>query len=152
MEENYSSEEYSKAYTELLIILKSISRKDLNKIPRDILQFYINKRDKNHNFVYNENLQFEEQNIMKLTMTLFANIYIKYLATDERREEIESQDKKELQEIEIKKQEMYSVDKLFKKRKENQVIESKETDIAIVEKKSIFIKIIEKVKKILKLT
>lgn len=118
MEGIYSKEEYQKAYTELLIILKSIAKEDLFKIPRDTIEFYISNSDKNHKFKYNPSLRFEEQNIMRLTIILFANLYIKYWATDERRKEIENQDKKELQEKMVRMQELYNSDNLFKKRTE----------------------------------
>lgn len=150
MEETYSKEEYSKAYTELLVILKCLPNKDLIKIPREILEFYKENRDQNHKFEYNDNLEFKEQNLMRLTMTLFANLYIKYLATEERKKEIEQQDRKELQKIENEKREKYDIEKIFEKRKEKQ--EYKNREIAVIEKKSIFSRIIDKVKQALKLT
>lgn len=150
--EIYSNEEYSRAYTELIEILRTISRTDLIKIPRDILQFYISNRDKNHKFIYNETLQFKDPNMMQLTKILFANLYVEYWATEERKKEIRKQDREELLRIEAEKQELYSVDDLFKKRKEMLVDKNEEISMIIVEKKNIFSRIIEKVRKWLKLT
>ena len=148
MEGIYSNEEYKKAYTELLIILNTIRKEDLIKIPRDTLQFYIKNRDKNHKFIYDSTLKFEEQNIMKLTIILFANLYIKYWATDERRKEIQLQDQKELQEIEIKTKELYNSDNLFEKRKQ----ETYEMAVVPVLKENFWLRLKRKIKKLLKLT
>lgn len=153
MEGVYSDEEYSKAYAELLIILKNIPREHLIKVPRDLIHFYIEKMDRNHKFTYDTNLQLNEQNIMHLTIILFSNLYLEYWATDERRKEVEEQDRVELLRLEAKKQEIYNVDNLFKnKQNETTINEPEETGLIIVEKKNIFLRIVEKVKKVLKLT
>ena len=149
--ENYSNEEYSKAYTELLEILKTISRTDLIKIPRETLQFYFSKRDVNHKFIYDENLQFKDPKMMQLTKILFANLYVEYWATAERKKRIKELDREELVRLETEKQELYSVDNLFKK-KENVANKIEETSIICIEKKNVFFRIIEKFKNWLKLT
>lgn len=150
MERVYSKEEYSKAYTELLIILKSLAKEDLKKIPRETLEFYIKNSDRNHKFKYEKNISFKEQNIMHLTIILFANLYLEYWASDKRKEEIKKQDRDELIRIEAKKQELYSVDNLFKKSNENVSEENNQTAMIIVEKKSIFTRVREWLRKFFK--
>ena len=78
----YTKEDYSNAYSELVIILNYIPKYSLRKIPIDEVEFYINNRNKDYKFVYDENNILENQNIMKLTKILLANLYINYLAED----------------------------------------------------------------------
>ena len=112
--EMYSNQEYKMAHTELLEILRHIPKKDLIKIPKDYINLCIEDSDRDYKFKYNINLNFEEQNIMKLTKILIINLYIKYWATEERKKEIKNAYREELYKEELKKQELYNPDKLFK--------------------------------------
>ena len=76
----YTNEDYSKAYSEVLEVLRHIPKKDLIKIPKDELMFYIKNMDNKHNYKYNFNITFEKQKLMRLSRIIISNIYIKYLA------------------------------------------------------------------------
>lgn len=150
----YTKEEYAKAYTELLEVLKYVSKSSFEKIPKENIEMYEKLKDKNYEYHYNGNLEIDEQNISHLTTILIANLYIKYWASEEERKNIEENDKKELEQIENEKRAMYNPDNLFiNKRK----IENKQSDVkpeenlslTIVENKNIFKRIIEKLKSII---
>lgn len=152
MVNTYTKEDYAKSYTELIEILKYVSNEDLKKIPKTKLETYMKNRDCNYNYIYNKELSFENQNILKLTKILIANIYIQYWASNEEREEIRNQDKKELYKIEMKKKEIYSTDNLFNKKTKTEVNCNQETSMIVIKKKNIIEKIIDKIKKKFKLT
>ena len=109
-------------------------------------------RDCNYNYIYNKELSFENQTILKLTKILIANIYIQYWASNEKRQEIRNQDKKELYNIEMKKKEIYSTDNIFKKKTKKEVNYNQITSMTVIKKKNIIEKIIDKIKKKIKLT
>lgn len=152
----YTKEDYAKAYTELLEILKYFSKESLEKLPKENIEMYNLEKDKNYNFTYNKELELDEQNISKLTIILIANLYIQYLASDEERNAIKERDKKELEFLENQKREMYTPDKIFENRKEvrvkdnieniDKIEQNENVSLSVVKKQNIFIKIIEKIK------
>lgn len=147
MIENYTKEEYAKAYTELLEILKHISKESLNKIPKEKLDMYNKNKDKNYTYKYDEQLEFEEQNILQLTRILIANLYIEYWAEEDEKNEIKQRDRKELEQIEKEKREKYNPDNLFNNKKS---IEKEEIlNISVIENKNIFKKLLEKIKRLI---
>lgn len=149
MEKVYTKEDYSKAYMELVEILKNVPREKLNKIPKELIYNYIKDMDKNHKYQYDVNLEFEEQETMHLTKILIANLYIQYWADDNERQQIKERERKELYELELSKKEKYNLGNLFKK-KDNQDIKQSQ-ELIIIEKKTILQKIIDKIKKLIKI-
>lgn len=152
---NYTKEEYAKAYTELLEILKYVSKSSFEKIPKENIEMYEKLRDNNYKYQYNTSLEIDEQDISHLTTILIANIYIKYWASEEERKKIEENDKRELEQIENEKKAIYNPDDLFIKNrkmesKQNNTEIEEELSLTIVENKSILKKIIEKLKSIIK--
>lgn len=152
---NYTKEEYAKAYTELLEILKYVSKSSFEKIPKENIEMYEKLKDNNYKYQYNTSLEIDEQNISHLTTILIANLYIKYWASEEERKYIEENDKRELEQIENEKKAIYNPDDLFiKNRKMESEQNNTETEeklsLTIVENKSILKKIIEKLKSIIK--
>lgn len=148
----YTKEDYAKSYTEIIEILKYFSKEDLSKIPKQIIEKYINDRDKDYKFLYDENLKLEEQNISKLTIILFANLYIEYFLDENERKIMEQNDIKELKLIEKEKQEKYSTENIFKNRKKQILPDNINVSLTVVENKGLIKKIIENIKKFLKLT
>lgn len=150
----YTKEDYAKAYTELLEVLKYVSKSSFEKIPKENIEMYEKLKDKNYEYHYNKNLEIDEQNISHLTTILIANLYIKYWASEEERKSIEENDKKELEKTENEKKAMYNPDNLFiNKRKienkQNDVKPEENLSLTIVENKNIFKRIIEKLKSII---
>lgn len=148
MEKVYTKENYAKAYTELIEILRNIPREDLNKVPKDVLKNYIENMDKNYTYKYDANLDFEEQEVSHLTQILIANLYIKYWADEAERQQIQDNEKKELYELELKKKDKYNPNNLFANREKQQVEEPK--DLIVVKDKNILQKIISKIKEMFK--
>ena len=148
---SYSDEEYKKAHVEVLEILKNISQADRNKIPKEYIYYCIEDSDSEYKFSYDLNKKFEEQRIMELTQILIANLYIKYWATEERRDEIKCNLQNELYDNNKKNNELYRYDKLFPQNNRQISVESNEKSLIII-KENFINKIIRRIKKILKLT
>ncbi len=148
----YTKEDYAKSYTELIEILKYISKSDLNKIPKDKIKNYIKNKDNDYIYIYDSKKNFENQNISKLTKILIANLYIEYWADEEEKAQIKINDRKEIYDIDNKNAEKYRTDNIFEKKKKRNEENVEETSLTIIKKKNFIQKIIEKIKKKLKLT
>ena len=141
---------YAKAYTELYEILKNISEKDLNKIPKEVLNMLEEKRDKEYNFKLEENIEFENQKLLRETKILLAILYRDYWATKEEKEKITQKWKNDI--IKNEEENKIKYNELFKNKKQPIIDEENENNLPIEPKKEkLFEKIICFIKKYLKL-
>ena len=95
--------QYANAYTEVLDILKHISKEDYEKIPKSKIKVFEENSNKNYNFTYDENKTLDEQNVSEITKVIIAILFRDYWATKEQRyiiikkqQEIKDQKQKEL--------------------------------------------------------
>lgn len=110
-----SNLEYANAYTEVLEILKHISKEEYNKVPQNKIKFYEINSNKNYTFSYNPNKTLEEQNVSKRARAVIAILFRDYWATPEQRDKILEKERYDTQKNEEEKRIKYNVDKLFKK-------------------------------------
>ena len=107
---------YAKAYTEVYEILKNIPNEDLNKIPEEVLHMLETKMDIEYKFKLQENIEFENQNLLRETKILLAILYRDYWATKEEKDRIISKWKNDIKIAEEKKKEVCNID-IFEKEK-----------------------------------
>ena len=95
--------QYANAYTEVLDILKYISKEDYEKIPKSKIKVFEENCNKNYSFTYDENKTLDEQNVSEITKVIIAILFRDYWATKEQRyviikkqQEIKEQKQKEL--------------------------------------------------------
>lgn len=95
--------QYANAYTEVLDILKYISKEDYEKIPKSKIKVFEENSNKNYSFTYDENKMLDEQNVSEITKAIIAILFRDYWATKEQRyviikkqQEIKEQKQKEL--------------------------------------------------------
>ena len=95
--------QYANAYTEVLDILKYISKEDYEKIPKSKIKVFEENSNKNYNFTYDENKTLDEQNVSEIAKAIIAILFRDYWATKEQRyiiikkqQEIKDQKQKEL--------------------------------------------------------
>ena len=104
-----------KALAEVNEILKYTDSSIVELIPLKIRDYIQNNMSVNSDFKVIENLDLFEQPISQEAKRILAEIYRRYICTDDERKELEILDKKQLaQEEELKKQ-MYNVNDLFKR-------------------------------------
>ena len=94
--------QYANAYTEVLDILKYISKEDYEKIPKSKIKVFEENSNKNYSFTYDENKTLDEQNVSEITKAIIAILFRDYWATKEQRYVII----KKQQEIKEKKKEL----------------------------------------------
>lgn len=114
MEDNYS-----KAYKEVIEILKYVPQESVNKIPQTMIDAFNIKMDKDYEFTVDINKSFEEQVLLDETKAIFANIFRDYWATPYQKERIEAKEKYDRQKAEQEKREEYNPNDIFKKKEIN---------------------------------
>ncbi len=132
--------EYANAYSEVLEILKNISKEDYEKVPSEKIDLFEKNANKNYNFQYDTNLTLDEQNVSKRTKAIIAILFRDYWATPEQREKILAKQNYDRIQIEKNKQKQYNVDNIFKNKEKK--AETVENSVSMVEyKEPIFARI-----------
>lgn len=148
---------YSIMCAEVLEILKYCPENDIIKIPKKLIKSLELNKSLNSNVIIDANKEIFEQNVTNETIIMMFIIFRNYWATEEEKKEIDII----LKENEIKYEELYSVDNLFKKNTintpkidSNEEVEktTKETEeTSLVEyHETIILKIIKLIKKFFK--
>lgn len=131
--------EYKIAYSEVLEILKYISKEEFNKVPQYMLEMFKNNASNENQFIYDPDKTLQEQNVSEIARTIIAILFRDYWATENQRQKIldrQNFDRKKIRE------EMYSSDNIFQKHNTQQKENFTTKEIAMVEyKESIFTKI-----------
>ena len=143
--------EYKIACTEVLEILKYISKEDYDKIPKDIIEAMEKNKEKEHKFKYNIRKPFNDQNITKKSKTILAIFFRDYWATEKQREMILLKEKSDREKAEQSKREKYNPDDIFKNNtidKEESTDEIKDENVQMIEDKeeNIISRIINKIR------
>lgn len=144
--------EYANAYSEVLEILKFISKEDYEKIPNSKIELFETNQNKEYIFEYNPNKTLEEQNVSKRAKAIIGLIFRDYWATDEQKDKIIRKQNYDRQILEEQKKSMYDVENIFKKRSyENDIKENEREKEMLVYKETFFRKCINKIKSLFKI-
>ena len=144
--------EYANAYSEVLGILKFISKEDYDKIPESKIELFTVNSNKEYNFVYNPEKTLDEQNVSKRAKAIIGILFRDYWATEIQREKIIRKQKNDRLILEEEKKSLYDVDNIFKKRNvSNEEINVKEevTEM-IVYKENFITKLLNRIKNLFK--
>ena len=118
MEDNYS-----KAYKEIVEILKYVPEENVNKIPKEMRDMFEAEQLKTYNFQIDTEKHFEEQELLEETKAILPNIFRDYWASPEQKEKIKTKQQHDMQIIEEEKRKKYNPDSIFKD-KQSIVIEN----------------------------
>ena len=144
---------HAKAFSEVLEILKYISKAEYEKIPLEIIEMLEDNCLNEVRIEYNPNLSLSDQDFSEEAKTIIALFFRDYWATEKQREKILLKEEQDNQLEEIEKQQKFNVE-IFKNRTAN--IESipeqkkEETQLIVIEENTSFLKkILQKIKKLL---
>lgn len=138
--------EYKMAYSEVLEILKYISKEEFDKIPSNMVEMFKANASEENSFVYNPEKTLQEQNVSETARTIIAILFRDYWATPEQKKKIVSVQNSEREKI---RQEKYNPNNLFKKPHQTKIIEenTQTENVAMIEYKEPFFKrILNKIK------
>ena len=77
--------QYANAYTEVLDILRYISKEDYEKIPKSKIKVFEQNSNKNYSFKYDVDKTLEEQNVYEIAKMIIAILCRDYWTTNEQR-------------------------------------------------------------------
>ena len=146
MEDNYS-----KAYKEIVEILKYIPEESVNKIPKDMRDMFEAEQLKTYNFQIDTEKTFEEQELLEETKAILANIFRDYWATEIQREKIIKKQENDRLILEEQKKSLYDTENIFKKQDICGKTEAKEVTKMAVYKANFITRVFNKIKKFLKI-
>ena len=139
--------EYKIAYSEILEILKHISKKEQEKVPSNMIEMFKANASENSNFAYNLKKTLQEQNVSEIAISIIAILYRDYWATKEQRQKILNFQNREREKY---KAEKYDVNNIFKGKNEiKPTITIAEEYPVIVKKQNFIQRIIGKVKNLI---
>ena len=144
--------EYANAYSEVLGILKFISKEDYDKIPESKIELFTVNSNKEYNFVYNPEKTLDEQNVSKRAKAIIGILFRDYWATEVQREKILRKQKNDRLILEEEKKSLYDVENIFKKRNTTSEAQVKEevTEMTIY-KENFITKVFNKIKGLFKI-
>lgn len=117
---------YKKAYTEVVEVLKYVPNEEVKKIPQEIIQALNEFSDKNYEYKIDKSVPFENQILLDETKSILAVLFRDYWATDYQREQILISEKIEENKLNEELSKKYNPDDLFKNRKKNNLVSSSE--------------------------
>ena len=146
MEDNYK-----KAYKEIVEILKFVSKENVDKIPKEMLDMFEEEQDKEYNFKVDTTKSFEEQLLLEETKAIFSNIFRDYWANDYQRKVIIEKENRDRIKWE---EEKYDPKDLFKNNQKNfnkqNNYDKVDVNLTVIKKENSFKKLIDKIFKSLK--
>ncbi len=143
--------EYANAYSEVIEILKYISKEDYNKIPKEKIELYKENANTNYIFSYDPNKTLNEQHVSKIAKGIIAILFRDYWATEEQRKRIIAKQNYDRTRLEEEKRRKYNLDvfenqsKQIQEKNEFENISTNEVTIAVT-KDGFIKKIINKIK------
>ena len=129
---------YSNAFSEVLEILKYVSKDDYEKIPLDIIELMEDTCSKDFVVKYNPNISLTEQGISEEARTIIAIFFRDYWATEKQREKILLKEKYDNYIEKTQKQKKCNLDNLFKNKQKETLVEN--TNLPVEIKKETFFK------------
>lgn len=146
------SVEYANAYSEVLEILKFISKEDYEKIPANKIELFKLNSNKEYEFIYDPEKTLDEQNVSKRAKAIIGILFRDYWATEVQREKIIRKQKNDRLILEEQKKSLYDIENIFKKRNICSETEAKEEVTEMVVYKANFItKVFNKIKNFCKI-
>lgn len=109
--------EYQNALAEVDYILSITSEDIIKKIPKSLLDFIKTQKTKNYQFSLNDELSLVEQPLKKETRAIISLIYRSYLCSPNQSRKYKIDDIIELKKQQLKLDELYNYENLFKKNK-----------------------------------
>lgn len=138
------TKEYARAYVEVLEVIKNLKNEEYERIPKSKIDLYEKYKDTDYNFDYNPEENLDNQ-ISSEAKNVLANLFLKYISTQEDRTAFYEKERKERYKEEVNK--TYSnLNPLFED-KNNVTLKKENTEIVVQNKKeNIIVKIFKKIK------
>lgn len=140
------------AYKEVYTILQDLNEEEYNKIPLEIIETIKENSNDEYDFVLNDELELNEQELLPETKAILFNLFRDYLATPMQKEKIIKMQSAERKKLEKKKQENYTNVNIFERNESKDMgkIINQESQLIQIKKETFFEKLISKIKSFFK--
>lgn len=115
---------YAKAYTEVLEIIKHFPKEEYQKIPNEKILFFEANMDKNYDFKIDPKIGLEKQNISEEANAIIIILFRDYYATEKQKVKLQEILEYKKKSEEKEKREKYNPDNFFNDLKENKEAKS----------------------------
>ena len=115
---------YAKAYTEVLEIIKHFPKEEYQKIPNEKILFFEANMDKNYDFKIDPKICLEKQNISEEANAIIIILFRDYYATEKQKVKLQEILEYKKKSEEKEKREKYNPDNFFNDLKENKEAKS----------------------------
>lgn len=142
------NDKYSKAYVEVLEIIKYMGKDYQSKVPQKLLKMFEKESDDNYVYKFDINKKIYEQNLSEETIAILSVLELKYWATPEQKQILSKAldyNEKIFQE-ELRKK--YNPDNLFKNKQNNDILNINNHSIVEYKKKNFIQKILDKIRRL----
>lgn len=123
------TKERRESYVEVMEILNNMDSKYIEKVPNQLIEFFINNSSKEYKFTLDKTIPFEEQRLKENTINILAMINLNYWCESEEHKKYLLQ---KYYDNEMKYQqkimEQYSTEKLFKRKSKSIPTPNKQVD------------------------
>jgi len=107
-------ERYSRAYVQVLEIIKHMGKEYEEKIPKNYLALFEKNKDKNYQYSIDPQKNLEEQNLLRETLGILSVIELKYWATSKEKANLSKALKFNEIEYQYQLHKKYNPDNMFK--------------------------------------
>lgn len=140
------SNNYNKAYSEILEIIKYLPEEEREKIPEEKIKFFEENCDKNYEFKYDSSKPLEEQEFLRETYAIIIILFRDYFATETQKEKLQEilflNEEKRQREL----REKYNPEKIMAQRGQKPKIEPKEsTELIEIKEENVLKKVFKKI-------
>lgn len=143
------TKEYSKAYVEVLEVLKYLKEEEYKRVPKERIDIYDKFKDNDYYFEIDPEQELDTQ-LSSKTKAVLSNLFIRYISNESDRVEIFAKERKNIYEEELAKIQNVKLNPLFEKaNKTKEVIEENQT-LIVYKKNSFLKKVLNKIKTFLK--
>ena len=84
------SNQYAKAYTEILEILKYLPKKEYEKIPQSKIEFYEENQDKNYTYQFDITKPTAEVTMLDETKVIIISLFRDFFASENQKQKLQS--------------------------------------------------------------
>lgn len=110
---------YSRAYTEILEILKYLPDDEYERIPKEKIEFFNKYKDNDYEFFFDASMPLEEQNISIEANAIIVALFKECFATDFQKDKLETILENNEKKYQEKLKEKYNPNDIFKNKDPN---------------------------------
>ena len=145
------SNQYAKAYTEILEILKYIPKKEYEKIPQSKIEFYEENQDKNYTYQFDITKPTAEVTMLDETKVIIISLFRDFFASENQKQKLQSLLQAKENAYQEKIREQYKVEDIFQRRAQKKEETYADISLVVVKKSTMLNRIMEKIKNFLRI-